>query len=89
MVVGFRILVVGLEHVLCFHILGIVIPIYIPICQRGWFTINQGLHYCLCGSFMGRLATGGDLFDLRRPAYTIGAGISFQEVVLTNNMKLN
>ena len=39
---------------------------------------------------VGRLAArGGDLFGLRRSAYTIGAGISFQEVVLTNNMKLN
>ena len=34
-------LVGGLDHFLCFHILGIIIPIDFPILQRGGSTTNQ------------------------------------------------
>ena len=34
-------LVRGLEHVLFFHILGIIIPIDFHIFHKGWYTINQ------------------------------------------------
>ena len=92
-IVWYSQLVGGLKHVLCFHILGIVIPTDFHIFQRGWN--HQPV---LCG-FMGHPGywpatklvwdmwvqnsmTGGDVFSSVGHPFSIGDGPSFSKAAM-------